>query len=271
MINKLEHYKNTSYIELRELLKEDISFSVLYSILEYDCTDIFTNHKSVIICYSNHPFPVWVYCKDVNNKNDVSLIGNCLIEHYFNKGNFNIDLSKQLLEKLKDFNPIFFKLRIKLNLLSYKMDELLDVSHKCDGYMELANEKDLDLLSKVFKDMVYEMEGFVFTIEECKDKVLNHIKSQTLFVWRNAENKIVALTSKGTIEEYSKISSVYTLPTERRKGYAMNLVHGVSRIIIEEGLTPILYTDGSNPASNECYKKIGFKYIDRLVNIDKGE
>lgn len=271
MAKKLDHYKNSSNVQLRSLIKKEISYSVLYSILGYNCTDIFTDNDSIIICYSNFPYPVWVYCKDINNVQNVSLIADCIKNYYFNKGIFNIMLSDELLEKLVELDDIFSKVKVKLELLSYKLNELLDVTHSCDGHMELANEKDLELLSIMIKDMAFEMEGFVFSLEESKQKALEFIKNKTLFAWKNNNDEIVALTSKGRIENYSKVSSVYTLPNERRKGYAMNLVYGVSKSIIDEGLTPILYTDGSNPASNDCYKKIGYKYMGRLVNIDKGE
>ena len=66
----LQHYQNTSVETDVKLLREDdeITFSVLISLLQRECTDIYTNHESVIVCYSNAPFSVWVWVKDTRGR-----------------------------------------------------------------------------------------------------------------------------------------------------------------------------------------------------------
>ena len=59
-ITQLLHLKNASNIELSKQLEGDITYSVLFRILQNDCTDIFYN-EGVIICYSNPPYPIWVW------------------------------------------------------------------------------------------------------------------------------------------------------------------------------------------------------------------
>ena len=56
------------------------------------------------------------------------------------------------------------------------------------------------------------------------------------------------------------ISSVYTPPELRGRGYAGSVTAAiVERIFAEGRRTACLYTDLSNPASNRCYAKIGFR------------
>ena len=88
----LTHYKNQSRAELCRLIEnEKITYSVLYNILGRKCTDIFTDHENVIVCYSNAPFPVWVWGKDVADLNAVRLIGDCIKEHFpYEKGHYHI-------------------------------------------------------------------------------------------------------------------------------------------------------------------------------------
>lgn len=269
MNDKLIHFKNTSCKEAAKLVENDLSFSVLYNILHFNCTDIFTNNKSIVICYSNYPYPIWVWVKDINNQEDVNTVKDCLKNYYLLKGDYNIIIEDELLSKLCECDDYFKNTKIKMDLLSYRLDNLVEISYDVDGYFGLAKIEDLDYLAVLFKDMYYEMEHLEFSIEECKNKVIDHINKKTLYVWYNGLDEIVCLTSKGAFGEYSKISSVYTLPNKRRKGYAINLVYQVSKIIKQEGLTPVLYTDGSYIASNECYKKIGFYQVGRLVNFEK--
>ena len=54
------------------------------------------------------------------------------------------------------------------------------------------------------------------------------------------------------------ISSVYTPPALRGRGYAGSVTAAVAGRIVSEQRTPCLYTDLRNPFSNRCYAKIGF-------------
>ncbi|WP_353097265.1 GNAT family N-acetyltransferase [Tissierella praeacuta] len=51
---------------------------------------------------------------------------------------------------------------------------------------------------------------------------------------------------------------LYTSPSNRRKGYAGALVSELSKILYKENRMLMLYTDLSNPVSNNIYKNIGF-------------
>lgn len=58
------------------------------------------------------------------------------------------------------------------------------------------------------------------------------------------------------------IAGVYTPPALRGRGYAGSVTAAVLERIYAEGrTTACLYTDLSNPFSNRCYAKIGFKPV----------
>ena len=267
MMNKLLHYKNTSNIEVLKLIEGNITYSVLYRILQGDCTDIFTNNKSLIICYSTAPYPIWVWCKDPNNENDINIIAECIKSNYPLEKSFNIIMSHEVLEKLRKKDSYFENVSLKMELFSYQLDIINEINYSCDGYFELAKIEELEEIAHIFKDMYYEMEGFILGIDECKEKALLHINHRRLYAWKNNNNEIVAITSKNIVGGKGSINCVYTLPVQRRKGYAINLVHAVSKELISNNVTPILYTNGNYIASNECYKKIGFKQVGRICNI----
>ena len=116
-----------------------------------------------------------------------------------------------------------------------------------------------------------EMEGHDFSMEDCKKIITGYINNDELFVWVDDNDQIVATVRKNLDGNYAKIAFVYTLPTHRRKGYAINLVHKVSQMLLDDGLIPILYTNGDYVASNECYKKIGYVQVGKLVDVEKAE
>jgi len=47
------------------------------------------------------------------------------------------------------------------------------------------------------------------------------------------------------------------------------LVSALASVIRADGLTPILYTDGSYAPSNACYRKIGFRVVGQLCTVTK--
>lgn len=268
---ELTHYQNQGGVVDIGLLEADaITFSVLISILGNPCTDIYTNHKSVIICYSFPPFPVWVWVKDPGCDGDVESIGKCLKEAFPVEKGHAYNLSQGLLERLQEKDPYFRQVGIKMGLLSHRLDRIQPITHPCDGRMAPAEDQDIGYLTRLWHNMCYEMEGFRLDEAHCRNRVLKHMENGGMFTWRNAAGEIVALTVRADAGKYSKISGVYTLPEHRRKGYAINLVHKVSESILADGLIPILYTNAGYVASNACYRKIGFTQVGNLVTVIKG-
>ena len=135
--------------------------------------------------------------------------------------------------------------------------------------MSLVKTDEIPGLIDVWHDMHMEMEGMDQDRAHCAKTIDRMVSSKKLFAWRMGNGKIVALTGRADQGQYSKITSVYTLPEHRRKGYAIHLVHEVTKTILDDGLIPILYTDAGYEASNECYRKIGYKQVGSLVSICK--
>ena len=266
----LYHNQNQACPEASSLLKQEaITYSVLMKILQGECAHIFTDMKNSIVCHSGSPWPVWAWCGDVGNREAVVQIAGCLKENFPVEQGFDCILSCALLEKLKETDAYFQTVNRGMELLSYRLDQLGDIGHPCEGSMGLVREEEIPSLISVWQDMHMEMEGRSFTREHCEQSIRQMVGEKSLFAWRNDAGSIVALTGRGDQEGYGKITSVYTLPDCRRKGYAINLVHGVTKTILQDGLVPILYTDADYAASNACYQKIGYTLVGQLTSIRK--
>ncbi len=267
----LQHYTFQSKGKLANIVDDAITYSVLRKILHFTCTDIFTNDKSVVICYSNAPYPVWVWCKKPFSKQDVQSIAHTLKNHYLTRGNYRFIISEDLLAELTKADEIFGNLTVKMELLSYELRDINKIGYPCSGQMQKATMEQLDKLALMHKDACYEMEMHDFTMEHCKSTVMEMMQNDNLYIWVDDENQIVATVTKSIDSNYAKISFVYTLPNYRRKGYAINFVHKLSQMLIDDGFTPILYTNGNYVASNACYQKIGYQQIGKLVNVENNE
>ena len=261
----LQHYQNLAMPELASLIKEEaITYSVLMKILRDECTDIFTDRKSAVVCYSCQPWPVWVWCKDLSMAGE---IGECLKTHFPLEQGYDIIMRYDMLEQLRREDDYFHRAKQGRGLLSYRLDSIRNISGSCEGYMDLVRQEELPGLGPVWKAMHIEMEGRHLTSERSMETMSRMVGKKSLFAWRLQDGTIAALTGRGDQPPYSKITSVYTLPEFRRKGFALSLVHGVTKMILDDGLIPILYTDAGYEASNACYRKIGYELVGRLASI----
>lgn len=263
------HYENQALPELTALMKgEHITFSVLIKILQGSCADIFTDRENVVICHSEHPWPVWAWCRDPEDPAAVMAIAEVLKEKLPLHTVRYCIMSEALADALKKADGYFRDARPGMGLLSYRLDCLEEIGHPCEGVMSLVREDEIEGLAEVWHDMHMEMEGLDSSREHCLETMGRMVEEGSLFAWR-VDGRIVALTARGDQMPYSKITSVYTLPEHRRKGYAINLVRGVTETILAEGLIPILYTDAAYGASNDCYQKIGYRKVGSLVSLCK--
>ncbi len=71
----------------------------------------------------------------------------------------------------------------------------------------------------------------------------------------------------GPNDALASINLVYTKEKYRRKQYAANLVYEVTKIALDNGYIPMLYTDADYKASNACYEKIGYELKGKLCTI----
>ena len=128
---------------------------------------------------------------------------------------------------------------------------------------------DLDALAQLSKTAVYEMEHVERPLDVLRAELEGKIAAGQQFMWRDGDGKLAAITAYRVEGRFGSVTGVYTLPTHRRHGYAMNLVHGVTARVLERGLTPILYTDADYAASNTCYQKIGYRQVGSLCTAQQ--
>ncbi|MBE6635080.1 MAG: GNAT family N-acetyltransferase [Ruminococcaceae bacterium] len=271
-MNKLTHLTNSSAPELPKLFaKEKITYSVLEKILNLTCTDIFTDNENFIICYSAPPYPVWVWQKDNEDCGTAATVADILNRSFSVLDGYKYNMSYELFRALSAVNESFAENRIAMGMLSYELIGEPVMPNIADGAMESADISDIEVLTDMLLAMSCEAEGLSHRREEKKQRIIEMIDSDSLYVWRAQDGRIAATASVGRTGDCCRIGSVYTRPDMRRRGYAISLIYYVSAMIKNADLRPILYTDESYAASNACYKKIGFCEIGRLCNVSGGK
>lgn len=81
------------------------------------------------------------------------------------------------------------------------------------------------------------------------------------YIWEDGHPVSQAIHGRST-QNGAVISSVYTPPHYRGKGYATSVVARLSMMLLTRGNKfCCLYADAANPISNSIYRKIGYYYV----------
>ena len=85
---------------------------------------------------------------------------------------------------------------------------------------------------------------------------------RTAYLWVD-EGRPVSLAGAGGLTPNGiRVGPVYTPPELRGRGYASNLVAGVSQAQLDAGRRFVfLFTDLANPTANHIYQEIGYEPV----------
>lgn len=92
-----------------------------------------------------------------------------------------------------------------------------------------------------------------------KDKIKEMIH-RFKAIKKNGKIVSMAAYNNDTDQSY-RITHVYTIPSERGKGYAKMIVNAIKNEIIQSGKIATLNVDKKNPISYHIYESIGFKRV----------
>lgn len=145
----------------------------------------------------------------------------------------------------------------------YELREVVRPWNPPPGRLRLAQPSDFEVLAQW-------LDAFAQETNHGPGDVRNytqaHIANKTVFIWDDNGPKTTALWS-GLTPHGVRVGFVYTPPESRGRGYASVCVADASQRALDSGYEfCCLYTDLSNPTSNDIYQKIGYKPIADVVD-----
>lgn len=100
----------------------------------------------------------------------------------------------------------------------------------------------------------------------------NYLAEGGLVLWETVTGPVSMAALSGPIAGMTRISSVYTPPDLRRRGYAGAVTAAASQAALDRGAAEVLlFTDLANPTSNALYQRMGYEAVaDRvLMSLDR--
>ena len=252
-----------------KLLEADTyTFAVLRRIMKGECKILLSDHERFILCFTGHPFPVWIWLPDDASEEEMENVYQVAKEKGLLNGEYHFNVKYDLAEFfMKRAEKDGLTLKIITNMFAYDCLNPIEPHKKCAGSIHCCTMDDLEELVS-FMDLFHQDIGIdQGTLEDYRNGAIAFINEGTMYFWKDEEGNNVACCKYGPNGKLASINLVFTHPDHRRKHYAENLVYQVTKIAEDAGYVPMLYTDADYVASNACYEKIGYVLRGKLCSI----
>ena len=260
-----------NYVDERDykLLEADkYTFFVLKRIMGGVCKLLLSDHKSLILCFTGQPFPVWIWTPDDASEEEMESAYRLAKENELLSGEYRFNVKYSLAEYfIKRAAEEGCKLLITINMYAYDCLDPKEPEIKADGAIHRCDINDVEELVTFLEKFHNEIGIDRKDVQGYQADAVNFIKSGNMFFWKDSQDNSVASCKYGPNGDMASINLVYTCPQNRRKHYAENLVYQVTMKAKEAGYVPMLYTDADYMASNACYEKIGYVLRGKLCTI----
>lgn len=184
-----------------------------------------------------------------NNVTIKSIVGEYNIMKLFVEV-YNKSYTRQMLQKL------------------YALSNVLPISFS-EGTMDLATPNQKDILAQFLYS--FQEDSGIFpkhSKEHIQNSITNAIRNQQVYVWVQQDIIVSMSAIIRKTKHVAFISWVYTPNEYRGKGYAICLVHSLSKKLLADGYTHCaLFADAANPISNGIYLKIGYSEVAEFLDI----
>lgn len=138
----------------------------------------------------------------------------------------------------------------------YELRRVLPV-RSAPGWMRTAGEADLPLLKRWLEQFV--IDARMANSTDKTQLAQRMVSDQDAYLWEDGQ--IVSLAARSRrLPHGIAIGPVYTPSEFRGRGYATSCVAALSQRLLDEGWQYCcLFTDLSNPTSNDIYQQIGYR------------
>ena len=135
------------------------------------------------------------------------------------------------------------------------------------GKLRLASISDQPLMAQwivAFSESI----GEPVDPDRARSNVEQYIEDKQLYIWDDSGPVSIATETRPT-RNGTTVSTVYTPPEYRGKGYATSCVWSLTKKLLSGHYSFCsLYTDLSNPTSNSIYTKIGYVPLGDALSFD---
>ena len=252
--------KNHPIFNSDDYKKDIVPFQLMELIKQFPML-LVTNEKDFIVGMTSPKMPIWVWTTDSIEETSKSELCEYFYKQFYDYKDFKFVAKPDIAKLLSTpFEENLKAIKSIIKMQSFENRKVIPAKNQ-SVKIERPTENDLEALSVCaynFQIECFNMNTETISVSDFLESAKKLLNNPYCFVIK--ENSIVVAVAQSSRENDSHIAinHVYTMPEHRKKGYASAIVAHISELILKKGKIPTLYTDLSNPSSNQAYKNVGF-------------
>lgn len=241
--------------------QEKDKFYLLNLISKTEGNMTFSDLETYVIGRSMVGLPTWIWTIDSITKDKILELES-ILENFLEEGENKFTAKKKIYEILR--NEYDTSSYFEMGYLSCT-NPIKPMNKK--GICVRPNYGDKTILAKMWTSHEKEMEKVEVTDIDALETANNFIKNPNFYVLKDEKGKIVCMAGYSVLDDTAKITHVFTPKEERGKGYCKSIIYDLTKMILDKGLKPLLYTDYNYKASNKAYQDVGYTDEGILINF----
>ncbi len=247
--------------------EDKIAYNIFSVIRNDKSSFIVTDDKYYIYAQNSRRSPHWLFIKEAPDENTfeelVALIAGMLKLNPLLRINGRPDYIRPILDEVSER---YGAEHIVENAMTvYSCAELHQIPE--NGNMITPLEEHRKILTEYVTEMQNDQEKYFMPDEDTEKFVNALLNSKTLYLWEH-NGRIVSMAKiahRG--KEFGRINTVFTDGASRGKGYTRMLVGKITKMLMDEGLIPVIYADDDDVDVNDAYKYIGYKSYGAIIQF----
>ena len=267
--------KDNMIFDSEEFQRDKYLFNIFMKKINNPDAKIMSDEENYVITNESEETAPWIWTKDDFNKEILGDIKE-LINLYLVKDRMTFTCKKELYNMLLQDGFELISNEEPFEVGFMKCDRVTDTKEN-DGWIDRAKPEEKELIATYINNFESFMDESVTDYNkkseeekkaECLSRADEEVASDKFFVLRNKDGKIVSMAHYGLRDNNTaKVGLVYTPDEERGRGYAAKLVHDITKLLLEKGYIPVLYTDQNYPNSNKAYANAGYVNGGTLISF----
>ncbi len=247
--------------------RDCVTHNLFYLIREADTASVWTDDDGCLMAQSNPQTPIWIALRcrpDAALAVEIAQVIAAAHQQNPSLGvTVNGELGAEVLEKASAL--IGGPCQVKMPMVAYGGFHTNPLPTR--GELVTPTAEDVPVMARLVQHMSQDGEGAAMSDHDALSFAQAHVGSDRLFLWKTGGEVVSMARIAHRTSQYARVATVVTDRAWRCQGYGGMMMKTLCDKLLGEGVTPILYADARNPASNAMYQKVGMEETGRVTTF----
>lgn len=236
---------------------EKITYDLLRMIKDGEPHTLLSDGKSCIAAQTSPRLPLWIYLREKPGDALSAELSGIISAAVMDNAELHVMSDPLLIIPVLDAVGRSYRTYMKMNAYACRKPASAVLSGRIVPASEAYRADMKRLLGEMIKDAVGEDAD-----DNATDGFAEYaIASGNVFLWEDGGRIASMANIASRTADTARLNTIVTERELRGRGYAGMLVTELCKTLLSDGLTPMLYADAANPASNKAYEKAGFEFF----------